>query len=104
MGNTVETAHSRAGQSAGQIQCKRRQGTAVGFHLELNLTGAQRGAGQFLDGLAVTGQPSVEGGRVGAAAGSLLEAPPTAAVARRPLRPRGPAAVHCDKRGESLSP
>lgn len=68
-------------------------------YLEQSLTGAQRGAGQFLYGLAVTGQPSVEGGRVGAAAGSLLEAPPTAAVARRPLRPCGPAAIHCDKRG-----
>lgn len=77
---------------------------AAGFELELNLTGAQRGAGQFLDGLAVAGQPSVEGGRIGAAAGSLLEAPPTAPVARRPLRPRGPAAVHCDKRGDSFNP
>lgn len=43
-------------------------------------TRAQSGAGQFLDGLSITGQPPVERGRIGAAAGSLLEATPTTAV------------------------
>ena len=57
-------------------------------------TRAQCGAGQFLDGLSITGRASVQRGGVSAAPGALLEAPPTAAVARRPLCPRGPAPVH----------
>ena len=52
-----------------------------------NLTGAQRRTGQLLDGLSIAGQPPVQRGRVGAAAGSFLEAPPTTAVTHRPLRP-----------------
>lgn len=63
------------------------------------LTGAKCGTWQLLDGLSITGQPSVERRRVGAAAGSFLETPSTAAVTHRPLRPRRPAAVHCGNRG-----
>ena len=74
-------------------------------------TCAQCGAGQFLDGLSITGRPSVQRGGISAAPGALLEAPPTAAVARRPLCPRGPAPVHYGNRDQqaislidSLSP
>lgn len=73
------------------------------WNVWLCCTRADWGAGDFLDGLSVTRWPSVQGRRIGAAASSFLQAPPTAAVTRRPLRPRRPAAVYCDTHTKTSS-
>lgn len=44
------------------------------------ITSAECGAGQFLDGLSITGQSSVERGGISAAPGSFLEASTATAV------------------------
>lgn len=62
------------------------------------LTWAERGAGYFLEGLPIAEGAAIEWGGVGARPGALLPAPATAVVARRPLRPGGPATIHCRRR------
>lgn len=59
------------------------------------VTWAERIARQLLDALTFTNGAAVERGGVGTAARALLVATATAAVAHRPLCPRGPSSVNC---------
>ena len=59
------------------------------------LTWAHGGAGGLLEGLALAEGASVERGRVGARPCTFLPATAAAVGAGRPLRPAGPATVHC---------
>lgn len=61
----------------------------------VELTWTERVAGDLLHRHALAEGPAVERRRVGAGSRPLLDAPPTRHVAGRPLRPQGPAAVHC---------
>lgn len=58
-------------------------------------TWAEGVARQLLDALTFTDGAPVQRGGVGAAARALLVTTAAAAVAHGPLRPRGPASVHC---------
>lgn len=64
------------------------------------LTGAQGVAGALLHRHALAERPAVQRRRVGAGASPLLDAAAAAHVARRPVRPRRPATVHCRERRE----
>lgn len=61
---------------------------------EAALTGAQGVAGALLHRHALAECAPVQRRRVGAGARPLLDAAAAAHVARRPVRPRRPAAVH----------
>lgn len=76
---------------------------SVGKVSESPLTWAEGGAGDLLERLPITEGTTVEWRRVGACPGALLPAPATAVVARRPLRPGGPATVHCKRRCTALT-
>lgn len=65
------------------------------FEFSLELTWAQRVAGDLLHRHALAERPAVERRRVSAGSRSLLDTPPTWHVTGRPLGPQGPAAVHC---------
>lgn len=69
----------------------------------LKLTWAERIAGDLLHGHALAECAAVERRRVGAGSGPLLDAPPAWHVTGRPLRPQGPAAVHCREKKSELS-
>ena len=62
--------------------------------IEEGLTWTQCVAGDLLHRHALAESPSVQRSRVGAGSRALLDAAPTRHVARRPLCPQGPAAVH----------
>lgn len=69
-------------------------------HKKQRRTGAQCGTRQFLYGLSITRQSSIERSGVSAAAGSFLEATSTTTVTHRPLCPCGPTTVHCGNRSD----
>lgn len=69
-------------------------------HKKQRHTGAQCGTRQFLYGLSITRQSSIERSGVSAAAGSFLEATSTTTVTHRPLCPCGPTTVHCGNRSD----